>query len=118
MNLLDKTKLVDRMGSRKDALHNQITRDFGGGLLGRVYEHGEVKYWKEAIERGEFDAELPEVYVILSKTKPSIIGYTYYTDRAEAVGRVEYLNSIAGDGEYWVTTLFSNLRKPREEVEV
>jgi hypothetical protein len=55
MTVLDKNKLLEAMTKRKNALYNQITRDFGGGLAGRTYEHMEVKYWKEAIERGEFD---------------------------------------------------------------
>lgn len=37
------------------ALHNHTVRDYGGGLVGRNAEWREVKYWKEAIERGEFD---------------------------------------------------------------
>lgn len=55
MELLDKSKLLDFMQSRYDRLFDQCTRDVSGGLGGRNDELREIKYWKEAIQRGEFD---------------------------------------------------------------
>lgn len=110
MRFLDKFKILDFMGKRKDSIYNQITRDFGGGLSGREYEHSEVKYWTEAIERGEFDTELKEVYVILSATHPEIADFTFYDDEESASKRVEELNKLAKRQEYWYITLYSNLR--------
>lgn len=52
---LDKRKILDFMTNRFKSLEEHVTRDFGGGLANRVGEYREVKYWKEAIERGEFD---------------------------------------------------------------
>lgn len=46
------------MEKRKASLWNEIMRDFGGGLDSKVYQHNELKYWKEAIERGEFDTTI------------------------------------------------------------
>ena len=55
--VLDKEKILKFMSQRKEALYNQMCGDFGGGFSGKMYEHMEVKYWKEAIERGEFDVD-------------------------------------------------------------
>lgn len=52
---LDKDVLVKKMTERKDSLYDQMVRDFGGGEGGRLHEYREVKYWVEAILRGEFD---------------------------------------------------------------
>lgn len=57
MEKIDKQKLLDFMTSRFNYLNEQVLRDFGGGLVDRHGEFREVKYWKEAIERGEFDLE-------------------------------------------------------------
>jgi hypothetical protein len=105
MRFLDKLKILDFMGKRKDALYNQEIRDFGGGFSGRNYEHSEVKFWKEAIERGEFDST-PEVYVILSATQPEIVDFTYYIDKEAVSARVEYLNKLAKRREFWYLTLY------------
>ena len=110
MIFLDRSKLLDFMKKRKDSLYNQITRDFGGGLFGRVYEHSEVKFWKEAIERGEFDSELIEVYIILSATHPEIADFTFYNDKESVLERVAYLNKLAKREEYWHVTLYRNVR--------
>ena len=110
MKVLDRKKILDFMGERKNALYNQITRDFGGGLSGREYEHSEVKYWKEAIERGEFDTELQAVYVILSATHPEIADFTFYDDEEAVSNRVAELNKLAKRVEYWYITLYSNYR--------
>jgi hypothetical protein len=48
-------KLLEFMRLRKDALQHQIDRDAGGGLMGRLEAWHEVKFWIEAIERGEFN---------------------------------------------------------------
>ncbi|MFJ5713129.1 hypothetical protein [Neobacillus sp. NPDC093127] len=50
-----KENLLKAMENRMAALQDHIVQDFGGGLVGRNAEWREVKYWKEAIERGEFD---------------------------------------------------------------
>lgn len=45
------------MTKRMKSLEEQHIRDFNGGLQHRIFEYREVKWWKEAIERGEFDSE-------------------------------------------------------------
>jgi hypothetical protein len=110
MKVLNKNKLVDFMGMRKAVLDDQVTRDFSGGIWARVAEQREVKYWKEAIERGEFDTELQEIYVILSATSPEIADFTYYDDLESVIKRVEDLNEMARKEEYWYITLYSNIR--------
>jgi hypothetical protein len=55
MEILIKKNILAAMKKRMAALKDQIDRDFGGGLAGRNEAWREVKYWKEAIERGEFD---------------------------------------------------------------
>lgn len=105
------------MTKRKDALYDQVTRDFGGGLGGKLYAHNELKYWKEAIERGEFDGELEEIYVILSVTHPELADFTFYNDREAVIKRVDEMNEIAKKAEYWYITLYSNLRNSVKERE-
>lgn len=53
--MIDKKKILDFMTGRFKYLEEQVNRDFGGGLAHRIGEYREIKYWKEAIERGEFD---------------------------------------------------------------
>lgn len=52
---ISKAKILNFMSKRMEAIQNQIDRDFGSGLTGRNEAYREVKYWKEAIERGCFD---------------------------------------------------------------
>lgn len=52
---LNKEKILKAMESRMMALQDHIQRDFSGGLSGMNEAWREVKYWKEAIERGEFN---------------------------------------------------------------
>jgi hypothetical protein len=54
---ISKQKILDFMTKRFNALQNEIDRDKGGGLADSLAKWQEVKYWKEAIERGEFDEE-------------------------------------------------------------
>jgi hypothetical protein len=110
MRVLDRNKLLEFMGNRKEGLYHQVTRDFAGGLEGRLHSHNEVKYWYEAVERGEFDTIIEEVYVILSATHPEIADFTFYNDRDSAMERVEYLNKLAKREEYWYITLYKNSR--------
>lgn len=110
MKVCDKEKLLDFMSKRKDGLYHQVTQDFAGGLEGRLYMHNEVKFWKEAIERGEFDSELPEVYIILSKTPPEVVDFTFYADREAVETRVAELNKLAKSDEYWYITMYSSFR--------
>jgi hypothetical protein len=114
MKCLDRQKLLDFMTLRKYALDEQITRDFTGGVQSRVFEERELKYWKEAIERGEFDTPIDEVYIILSKTQPEIVDFTFYTEIEAVEKRIEYLNSLARKEEFWYLTLFSNHRNAGE----
>ena len=118
MKVLDRSKILDFMKNRKDGLYHQVTQDFAGGLEGRLYSHNEVKYWKEAIERGEFDTELKEVYVILSATTPELADFTFYDDKESVIKRVEELNKLAGKLEYWYITLYSNLRNSGKDGEL
>jgi hypothetical protein len=111
MKVLDRKKILDFMTLRKATLDELVFRDFSGGLWDRVAEQREVKYWKEAIERGEFDTGLQEVYIILSKTKPEIVDFTFYTDRDRVSKRVDYLNMLAKSREYWYITMYHNSEK-------
>lgn len=117
MKVLDRKKILDFMKQRKAVLDEQVFKDFAGGMTERVAEQREVKYWQEAIERGEFDTELQEVYVILSATQPEIVDFTYYDDREGAQQRVEDLNKLARKREYWYITLYSNLRNSKRDGE-
>ena len=108
IKVLDRKKILDFMTLRKASLDDQLTRDFSGGTWGRLEEQREVKYWKEAIERGEFDTELQEVYIILSQTQPEIVDFTYYTDKELVSKRVDYLNKLAKRREYWYITMYHN----------
>lgn len=49
-----KQDLIEAMERRMKALNDELIRDFGASGQ-RLHEYREVKYWKEAIERGEFD---------------------------------------------------------------
>jgi hypothetical protein len=49
------TTIINKMEERMKHLEARITLDFAGGLHGMNEAWREVKYWKEAIERGEFD---------------------------------------------------------------
>lgn len=110
MKVLDKDKLVDFMDMRKMSLDSQITRDFTGGMQSRIFEQREVKYWKEAIERGEFDSTIPEVYIILSKDSPEIVDFTFYINEESVKKRVDELNSFTQIPNFWYLTMFSNAR--------
>jgi hypothetical protein len=108
MRCLDKSKVLDFMKKRKTVLYDQITRDFGGGLPSRVAEHSEIKFWKEAIERGEFDGKVEEVYIILSKDQPELVDFTFYINRDDVERRVEELNKLTKRNQYWYITLYDN----------
>jgi hypothetical protein len=47
-----------------------------------------------------------EIFVVLSKTQPEIVDFTYYTDEEVVSKRVEDLNKLAKREEYWYITLF------------
>ncbi|MDF2902381.1 MAG: hypothetical protein K0S25_19 [Bacillus sp. (in: firmicutes)] len=55
--LISKQKILDFMTKRFQSLQDEINRDFGGGLSDRLAKWQECKFWKEAIERGEFDPD-------------------------------------------------------------
>lgn len=112
MSFVDKDKILEFMENRKDALHLQISMDFGGGLEGRLYAHNELKYWKEAIERGEFDNN--EIYIILSRTQPEIVDFTFYTNKEAVSRRVDELNSVTKVPNFWYITLYSNSRNSKK----
>ena len=115
IKVLDKGKILDFMKQRKDILDEQVFRDFSGGMTERVSEQREVKWWQEAIERGEFDTELQEIYVILSATHPELADFTFYDNEEEAKQRVADLNELAKRREYWYITLYSNLRNSEND---
>lgn len=52
---MNKQSILDFMTKRMTELQVQIDRDIGGGLTDRLAKWQECKYWKEAIERGQFD---------------------------------------------------------------
>jgi hypothetical protein len=110
MKVLDRQKILDFMTLRKYALDEQIIKDFTGGVQSRVFEERELKYWKEAIERGEFDTSIEEVYVILSKTQPEIVDFTFYVEKEAVEARIEELNTIAKGTEFWYLTMYSSHR--------
>jgi hypothetical protein len=115
MRVLDKEKILDFMKKRKDGLYHQVTQDFAGGLEGRLYMHNEVKFWKEAVERGEFDGEIPEVYVILCSAHNEIVDFTFYTDENEISRRVDQLNELSKNTKYWYITMYSNSRNSEKD---
>lgn len=57
-NVLNKHKLIAAMDQRMKYLQDRISRDFAGGLSADLEALREVKYWKEAIERGEFNIKI------------------------------------------------------------
>jgi hypothetical protein len=115
VRVLDKEKILGFMTARKAVLDEHIIRDFSGSIWDRLSEQREVKYWKEAIERGEFDTEIQEVYVILSKTQPEIVDFTFYTDLETVNNRVEELNKLAKSREYWYISMYSNSRNSEKD---
>jgi hypothetical protein len=52
---LDKELLIHNMGVRQNALQHLIDKDITGNTLAVLEAWREVKYWKEAIERNEYD---------------------------------------------------------------
>lgn len=58
-----------------------------------------------------------EVYVVLSKTQPEIVDFTYYTEEETVQKRVEDLNKLAKREEYWYITLYSSHRNLGESGE-
>jgi hypothetical protein len=52
---LDKDLLIQKMSQRQEALQYLIDRDVTGNTLAVLEAWREVKYWKEAIEREEYD---------------------------------------------------------------
>jgi hypothetical protein len=54
---MDKQYIIQQMQKRMDALRDLIDRDYCGNLTGLNEAFREVKYWKEAIDRGVFDDE-------------------------------------------------------------
>lgn len=118
MKVLDKGKLLKRMGNRKNVLYDHITRDFGAEYVPtRVYEHSEVKYWKEAIERGVFDSELEEIYIIMTLANEPV-DFTFYTDIEVVEKRVRELNGLSDSGLYWFVTLYGNFREVGKSKEI
>lgn len=118
MDVVDKNKILERMTQRKNALYDHITRDFGSGYVPhRVYEHSEVKYWKEAIERDEFAPEVVdiEVYIIMTLTNEPV-DFTFYTDEEVVRKRVEELNGLSDLGTYWYISLVGSFRNKEVDV--
>lgn len=55
--VINKQKILNFMSQRMDGLRLYIDKDFGGHITGHHEAFREVKYWKEAIERGVFDED-------------------------------------------------------------
>jgi transcription antitermination factor NusA-like protein len=72
-----------------------------------------IKLSKEILTQF-FDDTHKEVYIILSKTQPEIVDFTFYTEIEAVEKRIEYLNSLARKEEFWYLTLFSNHRNAGE----
>lgn len=69
-------------------------------------------------ERQELiDTEFREVYIILSKTQPEIVDFTFYTDLETVNNRVVELNKLAKSREYWHITMYNNSRNSGNLVE-
>jgi hypothetical protein len=54
---MDKQKVLLKMDLRMAWLEEMAARDYDGGLHNWIAMYREIKYWKEAIERGEFDGK-------------------------------------------------------------
>jgi hypothetical protein len=55
VNDISRKKILEFMEKRMASLQLQIDRDYGSGLSDSLAKWQECKWWKEAIERGEFD---------------------------------------------------------------
>lgn len=60
MNHIEKELIVSKMTERMNALQKLIDRDISGNTQATLEAWREVKYWKEAISRGEFDIKIWE----------------------------------------------------------
>lgn len=60
MNTIDKRNILNDMSVRLAALEDVTERDFSGGIQSYVSAIRELKQWKEAIERGEYDIKVWE----------------------------------------------------------
>jgi lipid II:glycine glycyltransferase (peptidoglycan interpeptide bridge formation enzyme) len=58
-----------------------------------------------------------EIFVVLSKTQPEIVDFTFYTDEETVDARVKDLNKLAKREEYWYITLFPSHRNSEEDGE-
>lgn len=54
---ISKEKILQFMTMRMECLKDRGLKDFNGGLHSEFELHREVKWWKEAIERGQFDVD-------------------------------------------------------------
>jgi hypothetical protein len=52
--MLDKELLIHKMEQRQTALQHLINKDITGNTLAVLEAWREIKYWREAILRGEF----------------------------------------------------------------
>jgi hypothetical protein len=55
--MLNKELLIKNMEIRQEALKQYIDRDFTGNTLAVLEAWREIKYWREAILRNEYDLE-------------------------------------------------------------
>jgi hypothetical protein len=53
--VIDKKLLLHNMSVRQEALQHLINKDITGNTLAVLEAWREVKYWREAIERNEYD---------------------------------------------------------------
>ncbi len=105
--LVDKLLLIKKFTERKEILYNQTIRDFGGGSH-RFDEHRECKYWKEAIERGEFDLDPKTCGYVVTDECMNLVEFMIYMDRKVAQGIADHLNSRNGCTRFSVTPLQIN----------
>jgi hypothetical protein len=53
--MLDKKKLLNDMEARMENLSRLVDRDYNGDPRSLYDAYFELKYWKESVERGEYD---------------------------------------------------------------
>ncbi|RYI30528.1 hypothetical protein EVU96_08930 [Bacillus infantis] len=56
--MIDKKLILHKMSERMKSLQHLIDKDISGNTQAALEAWREVKYWKEAIERGEFKIRL------------------------------------------------------------
>jgi hypothetical protein len=55
MKCINKELLIHNMDTRLKSLEFRHQRDFSGGVQSDIFTIRELKFWKECLERGEYD---------------------------------------------------------------